>query len=128
MYKNIDFSVLKGKTLVSVEDCQIGSDRVTFRTTDGKSYSLFHSQDCCESVSINDIDGDFNDLIGEPLLVAEENSSLDGFVDTVKHYDSYTWSFYRLATQKGWVVIRWLGESNGYYSESVDFVENTIWP
>jgi hypothetical protein len=126
MYKNIDFSVLKGKTLVSVEDCQIGSDRVTFRTTDGKSYSLFHSQNCCESVSINDIDGDFNDLIGEPLLVAEENSSLDGFVDTVKHYDSYTWSFYRLATQKGWVVIRWLGESNGYYSESVDFVENTI--
>jgi hypothetical protein len=128
MYKNIDFSVLKGKTLVSVEGCRTGSDCVTFRTTDGKSYSLFHSQNCCESVSINDIDGDFNDLIGEPLLVAEENSSLDGFVDTVKHYDSYTWTFYRLATQKGWVVIRWLGESNGCYSESVDFVENTIWP
>ena len=85
-----------------------------------------HSQDCCESVCVEDITGDIDDLIRHPLLLVQEVS--DTFED-VEHTNSEdddssrTWTFYKLATIKGCVTIRWFGTSNGYYSEDVDFTE-----
>ena len=80
-------------------------------------FVFFHSQDCCENVDINDITGDLQDLCGEPLLLAEEVSGATE--PDVEHYESYTYTFYKFATRKGYVDVRWLGESNGYYSEGV---------
>ena len=113
---------LLGKTMTSVEN---KGDELVFTTTEGKRYKLHHDQDCCESVSIESVVGDLADLVGEPLLVAEESTSgehPEGY--TAKEYEeSFTWTFYKFATRKGYVDVRWLGESNGYYSESVDFAE-----
>lgn len=71
---------------------------------------------------VDDITGDLDDLIGSPILQIEESASAENpFCVTKKYQDSFTWTFYKLATIKGYVTIRWYGESNGYYSESVDF-------
>ena len=73
--------------------------------------------------------GNLSDLENSPILVAEEVSSV-GAKEPVKSYDdSYTWTFYKFSTIKGSVTVRWLGTSNGYYSESVDFCKlDASWP
>jgi hypothetical protein len=88
-------------------------------------YVFSHHQDCCESVYIESIVGDIEDLVNTPILIAEESSG-DTPADHVFEYEpeSYTWTFYKFATFKGYVDIRWLGTSNGYYGEGVD-VEHT---
>ncbi|MGF3976640.1 DUF7448 domain-containing protein, partial [Staphylococcus aureus] len=98
-----------------------GSDEVTFMAETGEVYSMYHQQDCCESVYIESVTGDVNDLIGTPILMAEEVSDTDFPPQAGEYVDSYTWTFYKLATIRGYVDIRWLGQSNGYYSESVNF-------
>lgn len=97
---------------------QATDDELHIYFTEDAYAMLFHSQDCCESVYIESIVGDLDDLVGEPLLRAEEASS----DDDSGNYESATWTFYKFATIKGYVDIRFLGTSNGYYSESVSFV------
>jgi hypothetical protein len=103
-----------------------GSDEMVFETADGERFALYHSQDCCENVSIEDVTGDMADLIGSPIVEAEEVSSEEdppGYKPESDYRESYTWTFYKLRTAKGAVTLRWLGESNGYYSERVDFIK-----
>ena len=109
-----------GKVFLDVK--RINDDTIEFICTNGYIYRMYHEQDCCESVYIEDINGDLEDLIDTPILLADESTSdknLDGSDPDPNDYDSFTWTFYRFGTIKGYVDIRWYGSSNGYYSESV---------
>lgn len=113
---------LVGKTITSIEN---NNDVLRFACNDGTVYVLHHEQDCCERVYLEDVEGDLDDLLNSPVLSAYETSSddEDGWpCDPLSPYDeSWTWTFYRIGTIKGSVVLRWYGSSNGYYSQSVSF-------
>jgi len=135
---------LVDKTLTEIKN---DLDEIIFIVDDGIQYKMCHGKDCCEYVFIYDINGDLNDLIGTPILLAEEVSNEDfenAFASKSKKVEgsyfnkddegnyepeSYTWTFYKtwkfykLTTIKGYVDIRWYGSSNGYYSETVDFIQ-----
>ena len=108
-----------GKTFVQVTGA-VGNFDLLFETAQGERFMFSHQQDCCERVDINDIVGDLEDLVGEPLLMAEEVQGVIPVDFQEEDHDSVTWTFYKFATRKGYVDVRWLGESNGYYSESVE--------
>jgi len=123
-YKYLDAASFLGKTFTAIE--QMGSDRIEFTASDGKRYVMLHQQDCCESVNIEQITGDLASLIGMPLTVARESCNED-FPDGFKSEDheSVTATTYFFETTKTKVRIRWIGSSNGYYSESVQIEELT---
>lgn len=116
-WKRDTLTALLGQTLTSVTQ---DDDEIRFITSTGTTYKLLHEQDCCEHVSIESIVGDLNDLVGSPILLAEESTNTGEPLDSGD--ESWTWTFYKFATIKGYVDIRWYGSSDGYYSESVDFV------
>lgn len=115
MFRYVKFSELCGKIFSSV---QVNDDEIIFTTNTNEIFKMYHNQDCCEHVYIESVVGDVNDLIDAPILVAEESTNSNNQMDGQDH-ESFTWTFYKLATVKGYVDIRWYGSSNGWYSESV---------
>ena len=117
------FNAIIGKTIEKIHGLQEGSDSVDFQFTDGNSFQMYHSQDCCESVSIESIAGDVAWLIGKPLLMAEVVESDPTHEPPKPEYqpESETWTFVKFATNNGAVTVRWYGESNGYYGETPAF-------
>lgn len=120
-----EFSVLLGKTIVKIDTIknEIGEiSEIIFYCSDNTKYKMYHMLDCCESVVIQDICGELDDIINSKILYADM-SSFKPSLDDLEIPDSFTWTFYKIGTFNGWVDIRWFGESNGWYSEEVSFVE-----
>lgn len=109
---------LVGQTVVEIHGGDKGDDTLTLLTEEGYQFDFYHSQSCCENVRIEDVSGDLKDLLHRPITKAEEVHD-DEPANYNYRNESHTWTFYHFATTNGYVTIRWLGESNGYYSERV---------
>lgn len=114
----MDIKILIGKVFIEIVVHQF-KETISFTTTDGEVFQMFHIEECCETVLVEDIVGDLDDLIGSPILRAEEATNNENRKEGGD--ESHTWTFYKFATIKGYVDIRWYGESNGCYSEKVEF-------
>lgn len=127
-YGSLDLSIMKDKILTAVfvhED----ETRVDLIVSSNEFYSIAHSQDCCETVYLDDVVGDWQDIMNSPILHFKEmpNEAGPQKYNIGTGYecedDSFTWTFYEIATIKGSVTMKWYGSSNGYYSEKVGLYE-----
>ncbi len=107
-----------GKVPVAVYQTKIEhDDGLKFEFDDGTCCIFYHDNICCESVWIEEIIGDLEDLIGNPLLVAEERyKDNDGLADCENFQG---WTFYTFRNIKGTVDVRFYGASNGNYGVKV---------
>jgi len=118
----IIFNTVRLNNLAPGQRIDLGDDtfeRIVFILNTGDAFVLHNASEgdygCDCSIKLIDIEGDLFDLIDRPLVVSEEAS----------HHPeegcckSETWTYYRFATPKGFVSLRWHGSSNSYYSETV---------
>ena len=109
---------LVGKTIRKIDGLYPGSEEVTIYCMDGDIFRLYHEQDCCENVELNDVEVDTDNFYLALVISAEEVCG-ESPSDFTYGNDSHTWTFYKIETTQGGIWMRWLGESNGYYSEEV---------
>ena len=122
--KDSGFIDLEGKTITKIEGLKVGSYEVTFYCSDGSVYKMYPDDDSflygnAIDISIDDICGDVNCLIGNKIVKAEVRRSekKGGHIRDNIWADPEVWTFYTLAT----VDIKWYGTHNGYYSAEVSF-------
>lgn len=112
-----NFEDLLGKKIVRVEGMYKDSEEIFFHTDDGSVYQMYHPQDCCEYVYLEDVVGDPQDLVNGVVLIAEESTK----ENPDEEYGAGMWTFYKIATFNGYINLRWYGSSNGYYGVGVAF-------
>lgn len=126
MYKTIEDLI--GQTIVQISHDDNGLDFIVF---DGESYRCYNlsgsdgpPNDC--HVWLESVVGDLQDLVGHRLLKSEVSSNTGNVTHRSGEDDYGTWTFYKFATIKGYVDIRFCGTSNGYYSEKAELHDGGI--
>ena len=115
--ERIGLGELAGETLTYI-DVDPENDVILLTTESGRMIKIYHEQDCCESVRIEDTQGDWHNLIGKVIVTAYADE-----YESEVEYGSRTETTLTFCVDDATVINRWVGESNGYYSESVHIEE-----
>jgi len=108
MATQVAFSDLVGFTLTDIT-ISFGGMYALYTARDGTRFLQFHPQDCCEQVSLEDVDGDLSRILDQPIVEASERTE-------DSEYGS--WTFYVIRTNLDSVTMRWYGTSDSrYYAE-----------
>ena len=114
---------LIGEVLTHI-DVDPEKNEILLTTESGREIIIHHDQDCCENVHIEDTEGNWLTLIGKPLVEVTEDAVDQGDPPPASP-DSWTRTTLTFKVDGATVISRWIGESNGYYSESVHIKEIT---
>lgn len=115
--KFVTIDELKGKTITKIKN-ENGGGRVVIFTKEGPIYRMDHQQDCCETVLCTEIEGEIEQILNSPVTNTKEIIEHDE-EGKLSDYESLTLTDFLIETESARLLIKWLGTSNGYYSESV---------
>lgn len=114
-----DFPEAKGRVIKSISGLEVGSKAIFINFEDGDRIKMYHCQECCESVQVEDCEDVSSDDLKESIIhTFEEYTKSSG----ESGWGLQTYTFYRLITNSAYCTIRWFGESNGYYGVGVRVV------
>lgn len=105
--------------VISHIDVDKTSDEILITTESGRQILIYHAQECCEVVGIRSVSPDYTNAVKEIILSLNTTEMQFDSAES----DSQTITVVELKTTGCTVVSVWFGESNGYYSESVDIAE-----
>ena len=123
MRNECDTKSLAGEVLKYI-DIDPEKDEILLTTESGRQILIHHVQDCYESVAIEGTDGEWRELVGKPLVEVTQEET-EGGEPPSEYSESWTRTTLMFKVNDATVISRWIGESNGYYSESVDICELT---
>lgn len=117
MRNSTSIQSLVGEVLTYI-DIDEKENQIKLTTASGREVMIYHEQNCCESVCIESTEGDWLSLVGKVIVgVSHDEYERDN------EWGHETRTELKFIVDGSTVISRWIGESNGYYSEIVDFIE-----
>ena len=110
---------LEGDTILRVTGLYKESSEVLFFFEAGV-LRMMHPGVCCSEGLLEDFEGNAEDFIGRPLTKIEVSSNPAS--EKNNGNKEYDWTFYKLRSDKGYLDLRWLGNTGrtGMYSSAID--------
>lgn len=124
MYNNHLLDKMHGLIVTNID---ISDDDILITTEGNNQFRFYHDQECCESVYIYDCNDDLKVLENKKLesvfYDCIHNVDPDDITNSDQYRESFTWTNVYFVTNEKTVCVRWYGESNGYYNETIDIQE-----